>query len=501
MMKKHIYKNRTDQSELENILQQINYRSNLGALAQWRGESPPYEPYLIYEGFEHIISLDTINNISFLEGGRIQRRLKYSLIGHYLQKKLLPHELEMRTWINGAAAKVNGQKLYFRDIISWCQKSSTRETRKTLQKETGPLCKFLKPFVVNYWNTIIDILKKDLGYKNYLDYCSQKKAIDYGYYFEIIKKMLDETDDIYFPAMDRWCMERYGAPLKDLTRFDAINILGMGEFDEFFPKKSLTDLLGFFKHWKIEPEKIPGLNLELGEERERSSQAMCFMLQIPEEVYVHIRPEGGWIDLETLWHELGHGFSAVFTSPDLPVIDRDMAASYSLSESFAFLLQNLSMSKPFLAQQLGMTEENSKRLYYHKVLRDLSVFRRYAAKFLAEFDMFSNGDLSDGNRYAELLAGYTGFYYQPECRLFDLAPEFYCFDYLLGWMSEAIMEKHLLERFGSSWMFKSETGNVLKDWWSQGSRHNVFEFFHHNNLGPLTPDPLLEKWHQTLGAV
>ena len=91
---------------------------------------------------------------------------------------------------------------------------------------------------------------------------------------------------------------------------------------------------------------------------------MCFILEVPEEAYIMMKPEGGWVDLETLWHELGHGLSAVFTSPDLPIVDRDMATSHSLSESFAFLLQNITLSVPFLGDYLGLKSSDSERLFY-----------------------------------------------------------------------------------------------------------------------------------------
>jgi oligoendopeptidase F len=84
----------------------------------------------------------------------------------------------------------------------------------------------------------------------------------------------------------------------------------------------------------------------LGSEAGKSAQAICLMLQVPEEIYVLLRPEGGWGDLETLWHELGHGLSAVFTSPDLSTVTRNMGTSFALSEAFAFLMQNLVLFKP-----------------------------------------------------------------------------------------------------------------------------------------------------------
>jgi oligoendopeptidase F len=283
-------------------------------------------------------------------------------------------------------------------------------------------------------------------------------------------------------------------PLEELTRFDAINLLGLGQFDAIFPDKSIEELNSFFDFWEIDLNNTPGLNLSLERDEGKSAQAMCFILQVPEEVYILMKPEGGWVDLETLWHELGHGLSVVYTSPELSIVERDMATSFSLSESFAFLLQNLSMTPPFLEGFMGLKPEDSKKLAYYKMLKDISIFRRYAAKFIAEFEMFSAGDLSDGSRYSELMSKYTGFYYQPESHLFDLVPEFYCLDYVMGWIAEAMLEDFLRARLGDHWMFSKDTGAILKQWWKQGNRFEINQFFIENGFGPLDPGPLLTKW-------
>jgi len=485
-------------SEFENILHLLNYRWNLESLALWQGDRLPFEAYRIYEGYEDFLSLDTLSAIDKIEDDHPRMRFRHALIDHYLQRTLLPHETEMRTWMRGAAANVNGKKIFFRDIIPWCQKSSTYEERQILQQETGPLCRFLKPFALNYWSILIDIIRKELGFEDYLDYCRQKKGVDYRYYYELSKTLLNETDAIYFPAMEQWSHTRFHRPLNTLTRYDAMNLLGFGQFDPLFPPKTMEDLTTFFDCWQIDLKNTPGLHLELGREKGKSAQAICFILQVPEEVYILMRPEGGWIDLETLWHELGHGLSAVFTSPELPIVDRDMATTFSLSESFAFLLQNLTLSRPFLADHLGLSSAAIKEIRYHKVLKDLSVFRRYAAKFVAEFEMFSSGDLEDGKPYGEIMTRYTGFYHQPETHLFDLVPEFYSLDYLFGWMAEAILEAHLREHVGSRWMFNLESAVILKKWWSQGNRYGLPEFLDQNDLGTLSPDRLMERWHRAL---
>lgn len=162
-------------SDIENILHHLNYRWKLEALALWKGDNAPFETHQIYEGYEAFINPDTLTYIDRLENNTAKNRLRHALIDHYLQRVLLPHETEMRAWMRGAVALVHDERLYFRDVIPWCQKSGTYEKRQILQKETGPLCKFLKPFALNYWNVLLDLLRKDLGFENYLTYCEQKK--------------------------------------------------------------------------------------------------------------------------------------------------------------------------------------------------------------------------------------------------------------------------------------------------------------------------------------
>ena len=88
--------------------------------------------------------------------------------------------------------------------------------------------------------------------------------------------------------------------------------------------------------------------------------------------------------------------------------------------------------------------------------------------------------------------------HQPESQLFDLVPEFYCLDYILAWMAEAVMESYFNEKLGRDWMFKSEAGDILKKWWYQGNKNDIFEFFDKNGLGQIIPDRLISRWNEVL---
>ncbi len=107
-----------NRSDIENTLYHLNYRWTLEAISLWKGDKPPFKAYQLYEGCDSFISLDTLCAIDALKEENGKKQLRFALIDHYLQRALLPHENEMRSWMRGAAANVFGEKVYFRDIIS-----------------------------------------------------------------------------------------------------------------------------------------------------------------------------------------------------------------------------------------------------------------------------------------------------------------------------------------------------------------------------------------------
>jgi hypothetical protein len=485
-----------DDRRLASAVHTLNIRWARRALALWQGRAADSSPERLYAGFEDILTTETIAATADIPDPHRRTRIRHGLIDHHLQRKLMPHEAEMQAWCRGAATHVDGEKIYFRNVIPWCQKSSTLVKRQKLQQETGPLCKLLKPFALNYWNIVLETLTTELGFDDYIDYCRRKKGIDYRRLYALTKQLLQATDGIYYPAMEAWSHDRFALDLHRLSRFDAIYLLSLSQWDRLCPVDRPETMLAFLNRWGIDPTRHPGLHLDLKEATGKSAQAISIMVRIPGEVHILMRPEGGWIDMETLWHELGHGLAAVYTDPSLPLVDRELATAFNLSEVYAFLLQRMALSRPVLESVMGSARQAVSTIAYYRDLKDLSIFRRYAAKFISEYEMFSGGDLSDGRPYAETMARVTGFYHQPESHLFDLVPEFYCADYLLGWMGEAQLSDQLRHRLGARWCMRAESGDRLKGLWRQGNRQDIFTFFKDNGLDRLTHEPLLSRWRR-----
>ena len=236
-------------------VRELNARWARRALSIWQGHRVNGEPESIYAEFDDLLTPAAIAGTASIQAPRSRQRIRHGLIDHYLQRQLMPHETEMQAWSSGAAAHVDGEKIYFREVIPWCQKSSTLAKRQKLQQETGPLCKLLKPFALNYWTIVLDSLTGELGFANYIDYCTRKKSIDYHRLYVQVKDLVAQTDGYYFDAMNAWSRRRFGLPVRELTRFDAIYLLSLAQWDALCPQRHPGATLSFFDRWGIDPRR------------------------------------------------------------------------------------------------------------------------------------------------------------------------------------------------------------------------------------------------------
>ncbi len=487
---------------IEQSLVTLNYRLTSRALDLWQGNKSGLSDRSVYDDVGDNLNPSTIARVRKAPIPKKEaERVFHGLLGHYFQYRLFPYENELFTWMKGAAAHVDGEKIYFKDILSWCQKRSDLEKRRTLEKETTSLCKFLKPFALSFWEYLLELLKDEFAYPGYAAYCKDKKHVDYDAYVPKLHTILEQTETLYFEAMELWTQRSLGLPLSELNRFDGVYLLGLGEFDPLFPSDiSLEEQLDFFDQWGIRVKDMPGIHLHIDHSPDKGAQAMSFALRIPDEIHLVMNPQGGWIDLETLFHEMGHTLSHALTSAELSFAEKDFFTSNTLTETHAFLLQNMCFSPVFLERALSLSPAAIEEITFFKALKDLSVFRRYVSKFLAEYEMFDKNDIGDGNTYARLLKKYTGFSYRPETQLFDLAPEFYALDYVISWIAEATMEKWLVQTLGDDWMFKPEAGKIMKDWWQCGNRYELDEFFAVKGIGVIDSADIVNRWRRNIGG-
>ncbi len=422
--------------------------------------------------------LEEIRALCGTEG--LEGRLYFQAEDHFLRTRVEPFQAMLTTWMNGAKAQVKGQDVPFTQVITWCQDASDNEARKILSREVRQLCRFLAPFSHATWKALMSLLEEELSYQDYITYCEAKKGESLSEARKLAEAFLDETSEGYYSRISLLLKDVTGLELEEANRFDAIYLLGLRYMDQYFPKAvNLEWILDLFRNWGLDVKNNPALKIHLFGVPGR--QSYCIPVDIPGEVHIVAGPIQGWLDLESVLHEIGHALSFLFTDPGLAPEEKDFFQSGALSEAFAFLFQRMGLSPLFLQECLGLDKKAATLISQVHITKWMALARRYASKFVIEEGNFRKGRLAKGQDfYAETMFRGTGFHYDPETYLFDLMPDFYSLDYFQAYLGAAMLWEYLTEQVGEDWPLRRDTGELLRCWWRQGNRQDLTTFLGEN---------------------
>ena len=405
------------------------------------------------------------------------RRLFYFACDLYLKDCVTPLQSILDKWMSGAKAQVCGEDIPFFKIISWCQEQGKRQKRALLAKEARALCRFLSPFSHSTWQATLRVVKEELERESYIDFVRGKRTPFFDKYLGLAERFLRFSDDLYFGLVSSW-LETLQEPLSlgEASRYDAIYLLGMRYVDHFFPRRfnGEVGIAGFLERFFKKFLDISQLRLHVKRGR---GQSYCVPLEIPGRLHVLVGELRGWLDLEGLFHEMGHAVFFANNKEEQDPVFKDFYHSYALCEAFAFLFQMVSMDPLFLKRLSGIDSDVANALACLHKLKFLTLSRRYGAKFVIEYENFAKGRVSKGqNNYAKLMKRYTGFEYGEETYLFDLMPDFYSLDYFLAFLAAFQMAAYLESAFGRDWMFNDDAASFIREICKEGNRLHLEGF-------------------------
>ncbi|NPA95810.1 MAG: hypothetical protein GXO58_10340 [Thermodesulfobacteria bacterium] len=413
-----------------------------------------------------------------VERGLLHRNYYFYACDLFIRQKVEPAQEMLDQWMSGAKAQVGGEDIKFSNIISWCQYQDSKEKRDHLEREARALCRFLSPFSEATWQTTFRAVTEDLGYSDYLGFLRKKRGSVLDADIENARSFLEQTRDGYFTLIDTW-FERIPEPVipGDRSRFDAIYLLGMRYLDSLYPddwkgEEGVNKAVNFFQGLV---RNLDGLNIHITSSS--GGNPCCLPVSIPGEVHVIAGPLGGWIDLEGLFHELGHALFFLGHSEELPFEARELFLEPALSEAFAFLFQLVSLDTTFLTRVMGLGERDAEILSIMQKVKFLTLARRYSAKSITEYENFKGCGRQEGKRrYAQLLERHTGFRYQPETYYFDLMPDLYSLDYFKAFVASLSMERHLEGDNGPGWFLHESARELLGKWAFCGNTMSLEQF-------------------------
>ncbi len=314
---------------------------------------------------------------------------------------------------------------------------------------------------------------RDLGFESYVALCDTLGALDLQGLRSMMEGFLWETEQPYRAALDRELRDIDVDPAQ-AERADLLRVFRSPRFDGLFPRERMLPVLrASLRALGIDADNQPSVIVDAEERPHKSPRAFCAPVRIPGEIYLVISPHGGHDDYRALFHEAGHAQHFAHIAEDQPYAFQGEGDN-SVTEGFAFVLEHLLYSPPWLKKHLGMTDQADylRLVRFHK----LYFLRRYAAKLLYELEMHESDDVrAFRKRYADLLTTHVGVRYSSEDYLADLDDGFYTARYLRAWIFEAQLRAVFVRRWGETWFEDEEAGRALRELWSHGQRYSAVE--------------------------
>ncbi len=364
----------------------------------------------------------------------------------------------------------------------------------------------------------------DLGYPDLVSFYSQSSGHNLAKLGEKGKQLVEETDAIYSPKMAELYQRRTGASFDQATRADISYVFHgksdeMAHIDRKFPEADLMrmarktfDEMGLnfseiadtvdyrskdeYTRSVSDPARKTRILLDIAKREGKRSRAYVYPASVPSEVYLSVKPEGGLDDYSAFFHESGHAHHFAYVSPELSY-PLALMGNNTVTESYAYLFQNLFLNKHWLMNVALLTEAEAIQAIRRSALNDLYMLRRYSSKMQFELFLYQGDSLAGKpERYAELLTRGTGFRYDAEGWSRDVDAGFYVADYLTAWALEAQLREFLQTHYGSyttqgeDWYQNPEVGVFLKCLWNDGNLTQAelsrrLEYNDPTDVGPL----------------
>jgi len=139
-----------------------------------------------------------------------------------------------------------------------------------------------------------------------------------------------------------------------------------------------------------------GMGIDLGsnknltidaEPRERKNpRAVCYLVDIPSDVRLSVKPSGGFGDYRSLFHELGHALHYANTREN--AFEFKYLGEPTVTETYAFLSEYLLINNAWVRLRTPMPVTVQKEFLHFQALYRMYFVRRYCAKVLYELQLY-----------------------------------------------------------------------------------------------------------------
>ena len=326
---------------------------------------------------------------------------------------------------------------------------------------------------------------------------ADRKAIDLRALAEALADASARQVESWEPLRDRW-LDLVLGPQREAEpdSYHVAYLRRMSPFTELYARdRSVPVCLDTLSSLGLDLAANDRIRLDLDDRPQKNPRACVIASDPPSVVHLITRAQGGLHDYQALLHEAGHALHYAGIDPDLPYTFRRLSRDHALTEIYSFLLESITREPGWHTIHFGLSDEDDAERAEAARFLEVLLYRRYAAKL--EYELAFWGDFENANdhaqTYADRLQGAVGFRYRPDGYLADMDGDFYSADYLRAWIRTAQLRAYLRDRIGEDWWRRPETGEILRDLWSEGTRPTSEEIADRIGFDPLDTAPLVEE--------
>ncbi len=333
---------------------------------------------------------------------------------------------------------------------------------------------------------------RQLAGKTYAELYSDLTGLDLGLLRSQVTRFLQASRDYYYSHLRRFSELSLSLKSEDVMPWDVPRLLRGSPYDSHFVEgKAMSMAKRTLMGLGIDLKKMANIVIDAEERAQKSAAPHCIRANVPEKIYLVLRPQGGLVDILRLFHEVGRCLHAANVKKDATFEDRYLG-DRAVPRTMGFLLQYVVLNHEWLADYLKLQCSEELRSFVH--LKKLYDLRQEAVRFLSTLEYLgdnqpSEKDLTDRicRKYGEVL----GHPADVEFALASLEKPLSSTDFLRGWIFEAELREIIVNRFGERWYSRPAAGDFLNELWQYGQHFSVEELASRVrlvelNMGPIT---------------
>ena len=307
-----------------------------------------------------------------------------------------------------------------------------------------------------------------------------------------VKRFLQASRDYYYSHLKRFSELSLKLKSEDIQPWDVQRLLRGSPYDHYFDEsKAMSLAKRTLMGLGIDLKKMDNIVIDAEERAQKSASPHCIRANVPEKIYLVLRPQGGLVDILSLFHEVGRSLHAANVNAGASFEDKFLG-DRAVPRTMGFLLQYVVLNHEWIADYLKLQCSEELRSFVH--LRKLYDLRLEAVRFLAAADYLASNQPSEKDLVSRINSSIVDVLGHPADAEFSLTgfeKPLSATDFLRGWIFEAELREIIVNRFGERWYSRPGAGDFLKELWHYGQHFSVEELASRVrlvelNLGPIT---------------